>query len=344
MNAPEKLASQSGGLPPQLKWLARLAVAGGLLAVVFHYVPPEQVVAQFTDVRTMPLLAALTATLLARVVSAVQFRYLTDIQRMKVSLSRVLYINTVTAFYQLFLPGYISGGAIRWYKLADGARNADKALSVILVSRMFDSMVAIAWMLALFAADSVAWASGHSTTVRFSVGALIAIALAGFGLKYQQRLAAWLHGRLAGDPREHGGRVAAIIGRAARLLLNFDWLTTPQVAATVLMLSAYHCLGALAWFYLAMGLGLEIPLLSVIWIRILVYLALLVPVTFSGIGVRDGLLIVLLAPLGIGADSAVALSMLLLSLSLVVGAFGGIVEAIAWAFGTSGSRAGKPGT
>jgi hypothetical protein len=341
LNIPAKYASRSWSLPPQFKWLARLAVAGGLLAVIFRYVPLEEVARQFTHVSTMPLMAALTVTVLGRVISAVQFKYLTDIQHMKVSLSRIFYINTVTAFYQLFLPGYISGGAIRWYKLADGAENADKALSVILVARLFDSMVAFIWMLTLFAADTVAWASGYSAAVKLFAGALIAVTLAGFGVKYQQHLGAFLHRRVAGMYLERSGRIAGAIGGAARLLLNFSWLTTPQVAATVLLLSVYHFLGASGWFYLAMGLDIDIPLLSLVWIRIVIYLAMLIPITFSGLGVREGLLILLLAPLGIDAGSAVAFALLLLCLSIAIGVLGGAVEGIALTFGACASRSGK---
>jgi hypothetical protein len=343
LNAQAKYAARSWDVPPQLKWFARLAVAGGLLAVIFRYVPLEEVATQFTHVQTTPLMAALTVTVLGRVVSAVQFKYLTDIQHMRVSLSRIFYINTVTAFYQLFLPGYISGGAIRWYKLAESADNADKALSAILVARLFDSLVAFIWMLTLFAADTVAWGSGVSAAMKLFAGVLIAVALAGSGVKYLQRLGAFLHRRVAGIDCERSGKVAGAIGGAARLLLNFNWLTTPQVAATVLLLSVYHFLGALAWFYLAMGLDIDIPLLSLIWIRIVIYLAMLIPITFSGLGVREGLLVVLLAPLGIDAGSAVAFALLLLCLSIAVGVLGGVVEGTALMFGATAGGSGKSG-
>jgi len=92
-------------MPSRLRWFTRLAVAGGLLAFIFSYVPVEGVVTRFAHVRPLPLLAALLATLLSRLVSAIQFKCLTDVQHMNVSFPRIFYINTATSFYQLFLPG-----------------------------------------------------------------------------------------------------------------------------------------------------------------------------------------------------------------------------------------------
>ncbi len=321
-------------MPSRLKRFIRLAVAIGLLAFIFSYVPVEGVVARFAGVRPLPLLAALLATLLSRLVSGIQFKCLTDVQHMNVSLRRIFYINTTTSFYQLFLPGYISGGAIRWKKLAAGADNADKAFSVIVASRLFDSIVAVVWMLTMFTADAAAWADGYPAAGKLLAGALIAIPLACVCVKYQQRFSAVLHKRLVGNGKANLGKLAWMTDKLAQALLNFNWLTTSQLAVTVGLLSLYHLFGALSWYYLAIGLDVHIPLLSIIWIRIFVYLATLIPVSFSGLGVREGLMIVLLAPFGISNSSAMALALMLLSLSIAIGLLGGVLEAVVMAVGT----------
>jgi glycosyltransferase 2 family protein len=328
--------------PSRLKRIARLAIACGLLAFIFSYVPVAAVVTRFTGVRPLPLLAALLATLLSRWVSAIQFKCLTDVQHMNVSLRRIFYINTTTSFYQLFLPGYISGGAIRWKKLASGADNADKALSVIVATRLFDTIVAVVWMLTMFTADSAAWADGYPATGKLLVAALIAIPLACVFVKYQQRFSAVLHKRLAGNGKANLGKLAWVTDKLAQALLNFNGLTTSQLVVTVGLLSLYHLFGALSWYFLAIGLDIHIPLLSIIWIRIFVYLATLVPVSFSGLGVREGLLIVLLAPFGIGSSSAMALALMLLSLSIGIGLLGGVLEAVVMTVGTPANRSEKP--
>jgi hypothetical protein len=325
-----------------LKWFLRLAIAGGLLAYIFSRVPVDQVIEQFAAVRPGPLLAALLVTLLSRLVSALQFKRLTDVQQMNVSLGRIFYINTATAFYQLFLPGYISGGAIRWYKLAASLDNAEKALAVILVSRLFDTVVAVIWMLTLFAADTAFWAEGYSATGKFFGGALVAFSLSCLCLKYHQRLSEWLRRRLAGNVPNSRGKFIVRIRSLLQLLLGFDWLTVQHLVAHVTLLSLYHVLGALAWFCLAISLEIDVPFLAIIWIRIFIYLAMLVPISFSGLGVREGLLIVLLAAYGISSSSALALGLLLFGLSVAIGLLGGIVEALALSFGTAAGRSDKP--
>lgn len=68
-------------------------------------------------------------------------------------------------------------------------------------------------------------------------------------------------------------------------------------------------------------------------VRSLLLLAALLA-TFPGLGVREGLLIVLLAPFGIGSSSAMTLALLLLSLSIAIGLLGGALEAVVMSVGT----------
>jgi uncharacterized protein (TIRG00374 family) len=342
LNALMKSASRGWSLPPVLKWFAKLSVAGVLFTLIFRQVPLEQVTTSLADIQPLPLVAALLGTLLVRLVSAVQFKSLTDAQGMDISLGRIFYINFVTAFYQLVLPGYIAGGAIRWYKLADGAGNADKAMSVILVSRLFDIMVAAVWMLIMFTVDTSIRAHGYPATLLFFTGASLALAFSYFCVKYQQRLGAVLQRRWFGGEDQRSGKIARALNRLIRLLLNFGRPGDAQLMWAAALLSLYHCLAALTWFFLAMGLGIDIPYLSMLWIRIVVYLAVFIPLSLSGLGVREGLLIMLLAPLGISSGSALALALSLLGLSIAIGLLGGIVEAFVLTFGMAVGRPRKP--
>jgi hypothetical protein len=163
-------------------------------------------------------------------------------------------------------------------------------------------------------------------------------------VKHQQRFAAVLHHRLVGNGKANPGRLACVVDKLAQVPLSFNWLTTSQLAVTVGLLSLYHLRGALSWYYLAIGRDVDVPLLSCIWIGIFIYLVTLIPVSFCGPGVREGLLIALLAPFGIASSRAMALGLLLLCLSIAIGLQGGVRAAIVMSVGAPANRSDKPAT
>jgi uncharacterized membrane protein YbhN (UPF0104 family) len=81
--------------------------------------------------------------------------------------------------------------------------------------------------------------------------------------------------------------------------------------------------GAVAVGLMARSLGVVQPL--AIWFAVvpLVALAVVLPISINGVGVRENALAVLLAPHGVAAESAVAVGLLWLASQIVTGLIGG---------------------
>lgn len=73
-------------------------------------------------------------------------------------------------------------------------------------------------------------------------------------------------------------------------------------------------------------LGLQLSIIECAWFYALTQLLLFLPISVSGIGVRETALIALLAPLGISPAHAVALSFLLMLPLLIWAAIGWAVS------------------
>jgi hypothetical protein len=86
-----------------------------------------------------------------------------------------------------------------------------------------------------------------------------------------------------------------------------------------------HSLGTLVYFLLASALDLGLAYTTCGWIRAALHLLFLLPLTIGGIGVRETALVVLLVPLGITSNQAVAFSFLLTLGLLVVAGLGGLL-------------------
>ena len=70
-------------------------------------------------------------------------------------------------------------------------------------------------------------------------------------------------------------------------------------------------LGIFVMFLLALSIGLNLSFLDLGWIRSFIVIITMLPISFSGIGVREASLIVLLQPYSVSSSDAVALSFLL---------------------------------
>ena len=87
----------------------------------------------------------------------------------------------------------------------------------------------------------------------------------------------------------------------------------------------YHALGTLVYFLLAGAIDLGLSFIDCAWLRALLYLLFLLPLSVSGIGVRESALVVLLLPLGISSVQAVAYAFLLMAGLLLMAGIGGLL-------------------
>jgi hypothetical protein len=90
-----------------------------------------------------------------------------------------------------------------------------------------------------------------------------------------------------------------------------------------------HLLGTLEYLALARSLDLELGFAALGWIRAVMLLATLVPITISGLGLREGAAVLVLPAYGVGPDAALAFSLLVFAVGHVaLGLAGGLLEAL----------------
>lgn len=109
-------------------------------------------------------------------------------------------------------------------------------------------------------------------------------------------------------------------------------LTGGRILIQSLILSiAAHLIGTLAYWLIAKSLDMPLSLVTIGWVRAGMMLATLLPVTISGIGVREVASLVLLSQFGIEADISVTFSLLVFFTMVVgIGLLGGLIETWRW--------------
>ena len=124
-----------------------------------------------------------------------------------------------------------------------------------------------------------------------------------------------------------GGRLSGAVERLRRAQGVARDLPRSVLLRVVAVALFTQLLGVAAYALVAAALGLELSLVTVAWARSAALLLAILPVSVSGLGVREGAVVVLLAPYGIAAPDAMAFSLAGFTATTVVSALlGGVLE------------------
>ena len=82
----------------------------------------------------------------------------------------------------------------------------------------------------------------------------------------------------------------------------------------------------IAFYFLALSLNISLSFIQCSWLFSIVFLASILPISFSGLGVREGTILLLLSQLGIQNSTSLSFSMLIFTNGIIIGLIGGFIE------------------
>jgi uncharacterized protein (TIRG00374 family) len=310
------------------RWLLKAAVSAGLLLVIFRSVPFSAIWSSLRQAHPWDVAAGLLLAVPITVIGAIRLQLLLNSIGIPVPLSHVLRINLTSSFYSLVLPGFLSTGVLRWYRLNRAGSPGAHTFAVLLLSRLIETTIVVVsgltfWlfegrpgdervMLPLFAA------------LFLGLGAVYVI---GFNRATAERVRTFLTiGRAAGVSVSVREPLLAVVGAIRDL---GHPLARRRVTVVGLSLVG-HLLGILLFLFFARGLDIALSLSAAGYTRSMLLLAGMLPLSIGGFGVREGGMILLLAPYGVAPEHAVALAFLLLGRDLIGIGVGGWLELRSW--------------
>lgn len=258
-----------------------------------------------------------------RYVGAWYTKILTDAQGMSLTARQIFEINCSTQLYGLLLPGELMGGAVRWYKLSSPDRKPVEGLVVIVFGRVVDTILLIFTGLAFWAIGSpLDTRGGNLTLLVLTVLGLLALL---YALIFDRRVSnLWLNvARSSLLPQA----IRTKVEKAHFAARGFRDIPTRYLIRYLLLNLLRHAIGVLSLFALALAVQLPLTLVNVGAIRSVMLLVTMLPISISGIGVREASLIFLTEGYGVLPTDAVAWSILIFCGTLVVAGIGGVIEA-----------------
>jgi uncharacterized protein (TIRG00374 family) len=290
------------------RWLVRL-IGPALLVLFLWRTDWNALLSQFGSIAWWPVVVSMLLMPPFVAIKAWRWNLLMrelDLQAPPLGYSMVLY--TIGLFLGGTTPGQ-SGDFIKAWYLRDRGLPLPPVLFSIVLDRLFDFLImALLALLTLVVFINLLPESAITATIVFA--SLIIVLTP---LLMARRSREWLMTRtLPFAPR----RVRAVVERWR------DQFATLSLRPGLLMLlvlasvgSAVATMARIYLLYLALPLG-NVPLLAIISSTALIAILQALPISFSGIGVRDAVLIAVLGQYGHNKELAIVLSALFLLLNI----------------------------
>jgi uncharacterized membrane protein YbhN (UPF0104 family) len=266
--------------------ILKLAVSSALLYVVLSKTGIDKV---FSLLKNMSISAFISAALLylgSQFISTVRWRMFLPTE---ISARKLFSLYMIGTFFNNFLPGVIGGDAVKGYYLYREIGKGSLSLASIFVDRYIG-------FIGLIAICVVAYPFGFKYFAGSRVEWLLPLIVLGF---------------LVSSLLIFGLRIGQRIKFLSEFYTYFhSYRNQKDVIGKTFVLSLFiQFAGIFSVYILARGLQQHIPLLAFFVFLPIIILLTLIPVSISGLGVREGAFVLLFGFIGVEPSAATAISL-----------------------------------
>jgi uncharacterized protein (TIRG00374 family) len=297
----------------------KICLSLGLLALVLRAVGWAETWESLRGAQLYYLAAALGLALVSVVVRAFRWQILLTSLGMTVPLPRLTVLYFIGSFFNSFLPTGVGGDVVRAYELGRESERPAVAAGTVLVDRATGLLV-------LFLVALVALPFSYRLIPPEVAAAIVLLAVLGWG-------GAWLI--LQRGLLEKWG-LLQIVAKSRQLREIYESVSACGAKAMGGALAASFVLNMLliAMNYLiALGLGTKVSLWYFLLFVPIISFLLVLPVSVSGLGVREGGYVYLFSYAGVPSPLALTMSLVVYALNVATGCIGGLLYAVEGARG-----------
>jgi len=290
-----------------------------ILYLLLRVVPARDILASLRRVEIIWLVLSFSLHALGLVISAVRWQILFQAQGDKVPVGFLARSYLVGNFFNLFLPTRFGGDIVRIWDGSRYSRSLLKSSAVILVERFTGIIILLAFALIASLARIDTARRLPLIWVSLLVGACGLAFCILFLLPSGRFLIEWIPGR--GILAKARARIKEF--REVILVYRKEWPSFLKALCWAFLLQV----NVILHYYLAgKAFHLAIPLLDYFFFIPIVLIILTIPVTISGLGLREFLYIEIFAAYGIAGHVAFSFSLIAdILFTLIIGLAGGIL-------------------
>jgi glycosyltransferase 2 family protein len=291
----------------------RIIVSAALLAVLVTKIPADDIQPKDTHFGTLAFLAAgLAFTLAGFVLSAWRWQRVFEVFDTHIPLRTLLGHYLAGQFVGNVLPSTIGGDVLRVSRAAKTTGAGDVAFASVVIERLSGFVALPLLSFVGFALEPSLLGLDHAWIALAIAGATVAALIVILVVAGSPRLA----GRFAKHQNwmRFVGAVHIGVDRIRR---------EPRQALRVLVAALAYQASVLVAVYCAIhALGVSVPNGAVLAFLPAVAAAQALPISLSGLGIREGLLVLLLRPLDVPTGKAIGVGLLWYGMTLIVSLLG----------------------
>jgi uncharacterized membrane protein YbhN (UPF0104 family) len=309
------------------RYLLKLAFTGSALALLFYWQGArlKDLPSAWQKAHVLAVAASALLNILATIVLPALITRLTilDRERPDLSLAELVRINFILRFYSLVLPNGATL-ALRWQRYRRGGGSGE-AFALVVFEKLVMFFVYVLGA-AVFLALDLRRVGPHGGITLAAVS-LLAVGWTGLLFPF------FLPG-LARPTQALASRVGRMLPRLLRKrvqvvcdsVIDFHRLPQRRVGYIWIVSFTSYVLFVLSAFVLERGMGLGLGLLAIAWMRPLVFVLTLIPLTVAGLGVREVSYVTFMGFYGIDSTTALGFGLLLFGIQVGMGLIGAALE------------------
>ena len=287
-------------------WWVRALITAVILFYLSRQIDMREAAQAVLRISLPHLVLVLGLVAVDRVVMIGRWLLLLRASGTRISTAAAARIVLISSFVGSFLPAGVGGDAARAWGLARHTSEGSEALASVAVDRL----LGVLSLVVIGALGAAAWAPvrGAGWTTLTLVAVVLVGSLGVFWADRLVRAVVPIHQREGGVARrvlKVGDAVGRYRSRGSVLALVMFW----SLAVQVLRIAQAYVLG--------LGLGLAVPFSYYLLFMPIGLLMLLLPISVSGFGLPQGVIVWLLRPTGVPDEQSFALSALIVLTGLM---------------------------
>ena len=245
--------------------------------------------------------------------------------KIKSSFLELLKLNYISVFYSIFVPGQASGELIKGIKLAKKEEATQKVWVPIVIDKITNLLVVFLIGLLAILSDKTFNQNRNLLLIVTLCTALLGFITIVLFSEHTNNLIGFFKELLIKFLRLFKINTKLIDNFSLNYFENYKKHNF-LLFETLFWSFAIKIPHIFTFYLLALSLNINLNLIESAWLFSIVSIASILPISFSGLGIREGTIIVLLSQVGIETSVALSLSMLIFTIGILTGLIGGVLE------------------
>jgi|GEM_PF-1366908 len=306
----------------RLRLIFKIIISAAFLVYVFSIVDLQSFKKALFEIRPGYYLISLGILLVNSCILAFKFKIILAPTPIRQTLLSLLKINFISRFYSLFFTAAMGQGVVRWYQTTKNQEGKLSFLPVLIFERASFIIVLCFFIL-------LSWFFLTSIESRMLGKGILPFALAGLMIPLVLYFISMEVYR-SPTPDRHNGHNAHKKNYWQKVRPLFDSFAifkhqTDLAFASLGVAFLWHFAYLLRVFFLFGAVNIETSLAQLCWMGSLVLFVQLLPVSFNGIGLREGIYAYLFKLAGMPFEKGILVGSLFFTQMLIASAVGGAV-------------------